>query len=122
MLTSTVQCAANPATGISLSAPHKVVVDVVGDLVDGAAHEVVGAKDAELVLDFVVVVTERCVRHASRAPIIASTPVLSFWLTKQLRRRFVDVHKLVRDQPPCRRSPPRPNPRSIHQFLPNNLM
>ena len=41
-----------------LDATDEVVVHMVANLVDGPAHQVVGAKNAELVLDFVVVVTE----------------------------------------------------------------
>ena len=45
--------------GHLLDAPHQVVVHVISDFVDGAAHQVVGTQDTELVLDFVVVIAER---------------------------------------------------------------
>ena len=93
-----VQCR-KPGHGHFFDAPHEVVVDVVGDLVDGATHEVVGAEDTELVLDFVVVIAE-----VARHPTCAHhriDPGAFFLVDQELRRRFVDVHKLVRDQPPA---------------------
>ena len=57
-----------------LDATYQMVIDVVAYFVDGTAHEVVGTKDAKLVLDFVVVVAEVSCRRHRRPPSMASTP------------------------------------------------
>ena len=76
--------------------PHEVMVHVVVDFVDGAADEVVGSKDAELVLDFVVVIIEAPNTGTAREHGIHARALAL--VDQNLRRGAVDVHHLVGHQ------------------------
>ena len=90
---------AEPLHGHLFDATDKMVIHVVGDFVDGAAHQVVGTQDAKLVLDFVVVIAEVAGDTARRQHGLNARGALL--IDKDLRRRLVHVHHLVCHQPPA---------------------
>ena len=75
-----------------------MVVHVVVNFVDGAAHQVIGPQNAELVLDFVVVVAEPAVAATGAEHGVDAGAL--FLVDEHLRSRLVHIHHLVGHQPP----------------------
>ena len=79
-------------------AADEVVINGVVNFINDATNEVVRSKDAELVLDFVVVVAEAARNTARRQHGLNARGALL--IDQNLRRGLVHVHHLVRHQPP----------------------
>ena len=79
--------------------PDQKEVHVVGDFVNGTAHQIVGTQNPELVLDFVVVVAKppRCIARTEQGV----NAVALLLIYQNFRGGLVHVHQLV-----CHKSPP----------------